>query len=486
MLVIPGFTGKDTCDGITRRELLRVGGSAVFGFSLANLFSWQKASAKQNYTGGPGFGKAKSVILVYLQGGPSHLDLWDPKDNVPDNVRSVFKQIPTKVSGVNFTEVLPKLAQVNDKFTTIRSMSDTPVGLFNHTAAIYQMLTGYTADKVSPSGQLEPPTPKDFPNLGCNITRLKPPEVPMLPFVMMPRPLQESGVVGKAGTAGFLGRAYDPYYLYPTGDDMDMNKMERIKIDDLRLRTEVSSPRLERRAKLRDVITNGMPALEEATKKYDLDEYYTKALSLVLSGRARDAFDLSKETPAMRERYGRNTFGQCCLLARRLIEAGTRFVEVNWPKVANSDNHSWDTHTGLSQRLKSQAGPIFDPGLATLIADLDERGLLSETLVVAVGEFGRSPQRGVSTSGNENNDDGRDHWPYCYTALVAGAGIKRGNVYGKSDKTASAPLENPVHPCDLLATIYHSVGINPSTIVYNHLNQPRELVQGETITGILS
>src|SRR5438309_10019353 len=172
MLVIPGFTGKDTCDGITRRELLRVGGSAVFGFSLANLLGLQKASAKNGPIGGPGFGKAKSVILIYLQGGPSHLDLWDPKDNVPANVKSVFKAIDTKVPGVKVTEVLPKLAQVLDKATLIRSMSYTPIGLFNHTAAIYQMLTGYTADKVSPSGQLEPPTPKDYPNFGCNITRL--------------------------------------------------------------------------------------------------------------------------------------------------------------------------------------------------------------------------------------------------------------------------------------------------------------------------
>src|SRR5947209_245333 len=486
MLVIPGFTGKDTCDGITRRELLRVGGSAVFGLSLANLFSWQKASAKQNYTGGPGFGKAKSVILVYLQGGPSHLDLWDPKDNVPDNVRSVFKAIDTKLPGIKVTEVMPKFAQVLDKLTLIRSMSYTPVGLFNHTAAIYQMLTGYTADKVSPSGQLEPPSPKDFPNVGSNIVRLKPPDVAMLPFVMMPRPLQESNVVGKAGTAGFLGRAYDPYYLFPPGDDMDMDKMERIRIDDLKLRDEVSSFRLERRAKLRDLIAAGMPALEKATKKYDLDEYYSKALGLVLSGRARDAFDLGKEKAATRDRYGRNTFGQSCLLARRLVEAGTRVVEVNWPKVANSDNHSWDTHVGLSKRLKDQAGPMFDAGLSTLISDLDDRGLLSETLVVAVGEFGRSPQRGVSTSGNENQDDGRDHWPYCYTAVVAGAGVRRGFVYGKSDKTASAPLENPVHPRELLATIYHSVGIDPLTIMYNHLNQPRELVQGEPVYGIMA
>src|SRR5438477_8547273 len=187
MLVIPQHAGKDTCDGITRRELLRVGGSAVFGFSLANLLGLQKASAKNGPVGGPGFGKAKSVILIYLQGGPSHLDLWDPKDNVPDNVRSSFKPIGTKLPGVNFTEILPKLAEVNDKFTMIRSMSYTPNGLFNHTAAIYQMMTGYTADKVSPSGQLEPPSPKDFPNYGCNIVKLKPSPGPVLPFVMMPR-----------------------------------------------------------------------------------------------------------------------------------------------------------------------------------------------------------------------------------------------------------------------------------------------------------
>ncbi len=261
--------------------------------------------------------------------------------------------------------------------------------------------------------------------------------------------------------------------------------MERIKIDDLQLRQEVSAPRLERRAKLRTLIEDGMPDLDKATAKYDLDEYYGKALGLVISGRARKAFDLGQETAAVRERYGKNTFGQCCLLARRLVEAGTRFVEVIWPKVANSDNHSWDVHAGLSTRMKNQSAPMLDGGLSALINDLDSRGMLSETLVVAVGEFGRSPQRGVSTSGNDNQDDGRDHWPYCYTGVIAGAGVKRGFVWGKSDKTASAPLENPVHPRDLLATIYHSVGIDPATIVNNHLNQPRQLVEGEAVTGIL-
>ena len=489
MLVIPGPTSRDTCDGVTRRDLLRVGGSGILGLTLGQMFALQKASANtaaQVTPGGPGFGQAKSVIFVYLQGGPSHLDLWDPKDNVPANVKSVFEPIPTKLPGVQVTELLPKISQILDKTTLIRTMSYTPNGLFNHTAAIYQMHTGYTTDKVSPSGQLEPPSPKDFPTVGSNIIKFKPPTVPMLPFVMMPRPLQESNVVGKGGSAGFLGKAYDPYLLYPSGDDLDMSKMDRIRTDDLKLREELTEARMERRATLRETIAKGMPELEAAVAKHDLDEYYSKALGLVISGRAKKAFDLTLETPQMRERYGKNTFGQCCLLARRLVEAGTRFVEVVWPKVANSDRHSWDVHTGLSARMKKESAPMLDSGISALIEDLDERGLLKETLVVVVGEFGRSPQRGVSTSGNQNNDDGRDHWPYCYTGLIAGAGIRRGHVHGKSDKTASAPTEDPVHPTELLATIYHSVGIKPDTIVYNHLNQPRELVKGEVVSKILA
>jgi Protein of unknown function (DUF1501) len=488
MLVIPGQFGKDTCDGFSRRELLRVGGSAVFGLGLSGLLrgTSTKAAEIAPGSGGPGFGKAKSVILLYLQGGPSHIDLWDPKTNVPDNVKSVFSNINTKLPGIQFTENLPKLAKVNDKFTLIRSMSYTPIGLFNHTAAIYQMLTGYTADNVSPSGQLEPPSPKDFPNFGCNIIKMRPPEVPMLPYVMMPRPLQESNVIGKAGTAGFLGRAFDPYYLYPPGDDLDMTKMDRINIDDLLLRKDVPQARLERRARLRDTVNASLRELDRAVKSYALDTYYDKALSLVLSGRAREAFNLHAEKPETRERYGHNTFGQSCLLARRLIEAGTRVVEVNWPKVANSDRHSWDVHVGLSERMKKENSPMLDSGLSALISDLDERGLLSETLVVAVGEFGRSPKRGVSTSGNQNNDDGRDHWPYCYSAVIAGAGIKRGLVYGKSDATASSPVENPVHPNDLLATVYHSVGLSPRQTIYNHLNQPREMVKADPVMGILA
>ena len=489
MLVIPGQPGKDLCDrelGLTRRHLLRVGGAGMLGLGLGSMLQLQAEAAQGGGHGGPGWGKAKSVIMCYLQGGPSHIDLWDPKQNVPDNVKSAFGNISTKLTGVQFTENLPKLAQVNDKFTLIRSMAYTPYGLFNHTAAIYQMMTGYTTDKVSPSGQLEPPSPKDFPNFGSQIIKMRPTEEPMLPFVMLPRPLQESNVVGKGGTAGFLGKAYDPYTLYPAGDDMDMKKMDKIKIDDLKLRPEVFASRLHRRAKLRDVINKGMPAIDNAVADYKLNEYYDQALNLIVSGRAREAFALEREPDAIRDMYGRNTFGQSCLLARRLVEAGTRVVEVIWPKVANSTNHSWDQHKDLPKRMKNQSAPMLDAGLSGLISDLDQRGMLDETLVIAVGEFGRSPQRGVSTSGNGNSADGRDHWPYCYTGVIAGAGIKRGNVHGKSDKTASAPLEDPVHPAELLATIYHGFGINPQTIVYNHLNQPRELVKAEAVTSLFA
>ncbi len=485
MIVLP-FEPCQGRFGATRRDVLRIGGSSVLGLSLGAMFQAQARAAQSKRSHGRGWGKAKSLIMCYLQGGPSHLDLWDPKENVPDNVKSVFSAIPTKLDGVQFTEILPKLAKVNDKMTMIRSMSYTPNGLFNHTAAIYQMMTGYTTDKVSPSGQLEPPDPKDFPNFGSNIVRLKPPEAPMLTFVMLPRPLQESNVVGKGGTAGFLGKSYDPYTLYPDGDDMSMDKMDRVSVDDLKLRPEVFAFRLQRRSKLREAVNAAMPEIEKAVADYRLNDYYGRALNLIASGRAREAFLLDREPEEVRDLYGRNTFGQSCLLARRLVEAGARVVEVVWPKVANSDNHSWDHHTGLPKRMKEQSGPMLDAGLAGLLTDLDRRGMLSDTLVVAVGEFGRSPQRGVSTSGNSNSSDGRDHWPYCYTACMAGAGIRRGFVYGKSDKTASTPVENPVHPGQLLATIYHAFGIDPETIVYNHLKQPRELVQGQAVTELFA
>ena len=482
MISIPGLSGA-TCDGFNRREFMRLGGAGLLGLSLADILRLQ---AEQPKTAGPapgqpknGWGSAKQVLMIYLQGGPSHIDIWDPKPDAPSNVRGDFKPIRTKVPGIQLSEVMPKLAQQIDRATLIRSMSYTPAGLFNHTAAIYQIMTGYTPDRVSPSGQLEPPAPNDFPHMGAQISRLKPLDIPMLPFVMLPRPLQESNLIGKGGTAGFLGAAYDPYYFY-------QDPAKGINLDDLTLRKEVSKERLDRRSTLLKAVNEAMPDMEKAVEKYALDRYYQKAFDLVSSGRARDAFDLSKEKDSLRDKYGRHTFGQGLLLARRLLESGTRFVQMNWPAVANGDPtvDAWDTHAANFGPLRNLHCPKLDSGLSALLEDLDERGLLKETLVVALGEFGRSPRLGVSTSGNTNSPDGRDHWPYCYTALIAGAGIRRGALYGKSDATGSSPIETPVHPTQIVATVYHALGIDPHTIVMNHLNQPRELVQAEPVTGL--
>ena len=482
MFTIPQRTNR-LCDGsLTRREWLQIGGCSLLGLNLPSILRQEaRANPAPAAGGGRGWGRTKSVIFVFLQGGPPHLDLWDPKPDAPDNIRGPFKKIQSNVAGIDLSETQSKLAKCADKYTLIRSVSYSPKGLFNHTAAHYQMLTGYTPDRVSPSGQLEPPSPKDYPNIGSNVIRLKPPEVPMLPFVMLPRPMQESNVVGKAGTAGFLGRGFDPYYFY-----QDPN--QKIRTDDLALQGGLTPDRFKNRADLRDMVKASMEGIDKQVANFALDEYYAKAFNLILSGRAKKAFDLDTEPANVRDKYGRHTFGQSLLLARRLVEAGTRFVQVNWPAVANGDpnNDAWDCHAGILKPVRDLHGPKLDSGLSSLVEDLHERGMLKDTMVVAIGEFGRSPRMGVSTSGNGNAPDGRDHWPYCYTALVTGAGIPGGKLYGKSDEHASAPVDSPVHPIELLATIYHGMGIDPATEVMNDLNQPRPLVDAKPVLGLFA
>ncbi|MDE0101404.1 MAG: DUF1501 domain-containing protein [Bryobacterales bacterium] len=483
MLTIPNRHLARFCDGSTRRDLMKIGSLGLFGMTLQDVLRLQDranaAIAPSRHEGSTGFGSAKSVIVLFLQGGPSHIDIWDPKPDAPSNVRGEFKPIKTKVPGIELSETMPMLAETVDKCTLIRSMSYTPAGLFNHTAAIYQMLTGYEPTEVSPSGQLEPPSPNDYPTAGSWISMFRPPTDPVLPFVELPRPLQESSVIGKGGAAGFIGKAFDPYRLY-------QDPAKEIQLDDLELRREVPADRLQRRFELLRGINGSMPALEKAVGSYALDKYYQNAFDLVLSGKARNAFDLSLETDEMRDRYGRFTFGQGALMARRLVEAGTRMVQLNWPSVANGDPETtaWDTHAANFGPLRDLHCPKLDKAVSALLTDMDDRGLLAETLIVAVGEFGRSPRLGVSTSGNTNSPDGRDHWPYCYTALVAGAGIPGGRLYGESDATASSPKEKPVHPNDLLATIYYALGIDPNQEIHNHLSQPRDLVKGKPLLDL--
>src|SRR5215216_3463842 len=267
MLNIPGRAGR-TCEGPTRRELMRIGSLGLAGLHLPGFFLSQKAALANNiaekYAGARGFGNAKNVIMIFLQGGPSHIDIWDPKPDAPLNIRGEFKGIPTKIPGTHIGEHMPMMANALDKATLIRSMSYTPTGLFNHTAAIYQMLTGYPPDRVSPSGQLEPPSPADFPTAGSQVSKLKPPTDPVVPFVELPRPLQESGIIGKGGSAGFLGKAYDPYRMY-------QDPARPVKLDDLALRKEISPDRLKDRFELLKGINESMPDLEKALKSQAID-----------------------------------------------------------------------------------------------------------------------------------------------------------------------------------------------------------------------
>ena len=230
-------------------------------------------------------------------------------------------------------------------------------------------------------------------------------------------------------------------------------------------------------------VNGSMPELEKSVGSFALNEYYEKAYDLVLSGKARDAFNLEKERPRCATAMDTRHSVKGALLARRLIEAGTRFVQLNWPAVANGNPEvdAWDTHAANFGPLKNLHCPILDRALSALIEDMDQRGLFEDTLLVAVGEFGGLAPVGFSTSGNSNAPDGRDHWPYCYTGVIAGAGVKRGTLYGKSDDTGSSPLEDPVHPTDLVATIYYSLGIDPAMEILNDLNQPRELVKGNPL-----
>jgi uncharacterized protein (DUF1501 family) len=243
---------------------------------------------------------------------------------------------------------------------------------------------------------------------------------------------------------------------------------------------------MSHRASLLQRVDAQMPEIEKAVAEHALDAYDKKALELVISGRARKAFNLHEESKETRKKYGMHTFGQSCLVARRLIEAGTRVVQVNWPAVSNGNPtiDAWDTHASNFGPLRDLHCPKLDSGLPALLEDLDQRGMLADTVVLAIGEFGRSPKLGVSTSGNSNGPDGRDHWPYCYTGLMAGGGIARGAIYGKSDATGSSPADDPVHPTQLLATVYHAMGIDPHTMVNNHLGQPRELVQAEPVAKL--
>jgi hypothetical protein len=477
MFSILGTAGR-LCDGPSRRELLTVGGLGLTGLSLPDVLRREgRAATSPSRPAASGFGRARSIILLYLQGSPSHLDLWDPKPNAPVEIRGEFKLIATNVRGVFLSETLPLLARQADRFALVRAVGTKPKGLANHGSAIYMLMTGHDSSNFSPTGLAVPPSREDLPSVGSTAVRYRPAERGALGYVALCGPVREAAVAGLGQGAGLLGGAYDPFAMY---DD----PTQPLRVEAFALPPDVTLGRLRVRMDLRSAV-----ATRRGMGQGDFDTYYGKALSLIESSRAVRAFRLDREPAALREHYGPTRFGQSCLLARRLVEAGTRFVQVTWPAGSDTEpepgpDGSWDTHRNNFPMLRNWRCPVFDRAASALLDDLATRGLLGETLVVAIGEFGRSPRLGSPTTNNVG-PGGRDHWPECYTCLMAGGGVRGGLVYGESDRYGAFPKSGHVHPFGVIATFYHALGINPNTEYRDTLDRPRRLVEhGGPILGL--
>ncbi len=462
------------CDGMGRREWLRVGGLSLVGLSLPQLLAAQGAlgatpSENKLAAGLSGvmFGRAKNVIFLWLQGGPPQHETFDPKPDAPVEIRGPFSPVQTNIPGINFCELLPRTSQRADKLAVIRSLATDDN---SHDVSGYWVLTGYPYGP----GTARAIKPTDWPYFGSVVKMLKPSErLPALTSVWLPDIMRLNDNVTPAGqTAGFLGSMWetDRFIGDPASD--------QYRITGLSLPVELSAARMQDRAALLRQLDNQVSHENRPAGAWD--QLSSFALDLVTSGKAKEAFDISKEPDALRERYGRHTWGQTCLLARRLIESGVRLVHVNWPREPGDtavDNPLWDTHTLNADRLQDTLCPMFDVSFAALLDDLEQRGLLSETLVVAIGEFGRTPKI--------NSQGGRDHWGPVFSGVLAGAGIAGGQVFGATDKIGGYPTVDPIRPHDLTATIFHLLGIPHDGAFHDRTNRPQLLTKGTPLYRLL-
>jgi len=430
------------------------------GAAAALWADWSRLAAAQPRP----TGKAKSVILIFNCGAPSHIDLWDMKPEATDTVRGEFKPISTNVPGIQISELLPRLAQRTDKLAIVRSLHHTQAA---HNSGMYYSTVGrpYRIDST-----LINPSPTDYPCVGTLVGWLAQRDgytgsVP--PYVITPEPHCDSRVYLTPGQfGGCLGSKYDPFVL-----QSDPNA-EDFKVRNLRLNDELTTERLGERSRLLgDLGSSARPVPSTIAAEYETQRI--KATNMVTSGDAATAFDLTKESTATRERYGRHTWGQSHLLARRLIEHGTRFVTtVNGPSI------TWDTHLDNFGRLKNKLVPPMEQAYAALLDDLSERGLLDSTLVVWMGDFGRTP--------TINKDAGRDHWPQCYTVVLAGGGVRGGQLIGASDKIGAYPTDRPFTPADLHATIFRLLGYDSSAITYHTTDgRPTFVSDGQAIKELV-
>ncbi|HWB12691.1 MAG TPA: DUF1501 domain-containing protein [Pirellulales bacterium] len=443
-----------------RRRLLQWGalGAAGCGLSLTDLLAAQSV----------GYGippTADNCVLLFLDGGPSHLDMWDMKPDAPEGIRGEFKPISTSLPGYQMSEHLPKIAQLMHRATVVRSMHHSVNN--SHGAAVYTALTGLDRGE---RGGLASPT--DHPCMGAVLAKLRPTPPNVISHVHMPYITQEgAGNPPQPGFfGGFMGRSYDPLFV------LEDPNSPSFKVPELTLRDEVSPDRLGHRRQLFGNL--GDPLVNAGrTDAAEMTAAQGIALDLLTSQETQRAFRLTEETDADRDRYGRNVYGQSVLLARRLIERGTRLVTISWAPNANA---TWDTHGGNFQSLKTTLLPQLDAACSSLVNDLVDRGLLERTIVAVFGDFGRTPRI-------NGNNGGRDHWNYCYSLMLFGGGFKAGLVYGSSDATGAYPASNPLVPGDILSTIYHALGIPNQHEIYDQLQRPHRVVPaGDVVRELLA
>ena len=450
--VPPGF-GR-----LNRQEFLQIGFSSLIGLGLSGALGARHSHAASTPKAKA---KAKSVILVFCTGAPAHQDLWDLKPEAPAESRGEFKPIDTSAPGVRIGEHLPKLAKVADKFAIVRSMTHR---LPSHEHGTHYILTGINQN---PPGATHMASRNDWPCYASGVQCARARKDGLPSGVMLPTYLHNGyGFCGQNG--GFLGSKYDPWHLTRDPNAPDF------KLDELNLLPGLTVDRLAARKGLLESIDRQRRDLEDAASVRSMTRQMQEAFDMLIrGGKFRDAFDLGLEQPAMRDRYGRHAFGQSLLLARRLVEAGIPVVQANMGTM-----NRWDTHNFNFRTLKDTLLPPFDQGLSALLSDLDERGLLDETLVVVTGEFGRTPLI--------NDKAGRDHWSSVFSAVFAGGGVRGGQAIGTSDSQAAYPVTRGWYPADLGATIYSALGISSETQIVDQLGRPHRLNDGEVIAPLYS
>ncbi len=455
---------------MTRRELVRAGALGLFGLTTAD---WVRAQSGASPRGGS-FGRAKRCILLFMWGGPAHQDTWDLKPDAPIEVRGEFKPIPTNVPGIHVCEHFPLLARRMDLLCQVRSMTHDNG---DHTTATSYLLTGEPPVKT-------PDKRAEWPHMGAVLSSLRRGSGVLPPFVSM-RPKLENDVPrfveqSQGQFAGWLGPLHDPLTI-----DADPSR-DDYRIGELTLHPEMSIRRLEDRRDLQGQLDRRLDSLSASFASQELNR--RRAFEL-LTGAAteRAAFNLSEEPARLRERYGLNPHGQSVLQARRLVERGVPLVTVFWPNDGTKNvSVYWDTHSRNFTDLKTRLMPVADQAFTALLDDLKSRGMLDDTLVIWTGEFGRTPRVGQRSSDAGAGRDGRDHWGGCFTSVLAGAGVKGGFVYGKSDKEAAFPAENPVAPRDLIATVYHLLGVPEEQVLLDTGGRPQFVRPGRAISELLS